>query len=842
MRQVLREDIVTEVSAKTAIVSKDGIGLAASFDNKEEAIRAAGALLVKEGAIDPNYVESMLAREKVANTWLGHGVAIPHGMVEDRGQVKHDGVAVLQVPQGVEWQDGQKARLIFAIAANSDGHIEILKKLTRLLSDTKKLDDLATTKDKDQILAALLEDNSVSAPQKAVTDLSSKVDWVLDYPSGLHARPASMWVDFAKNCGATIQIRNDQQSADMKNLAELLQLGAKKGDTLIFSTDSDKGETLLEEAIKYAKKITASEKASAEKAQIKAKPVHGWTPPSGQKGQSAIAASPGLSIGEIFVLQSGEIKVDDVSQGLNEGAQLLEEALLHTKHKMKAIVDDVTRRIGASDAAIFSAQANLLDDENLIAAACQFMAEGHGAAWSWHQAVEQLADRLASMDNPMLAARAVDLRDVGGRVLAEIDPAYAKGSFEGIKDGAIIVAEDLTPSDTANLDPQKVRGLVTAVGGPTSHTAILARTLGIPAIVAAGQDILKTEDESKAIVDGDNGIIYLNPTDDDLTAAKKQIEKLAKEREKQAAARALPAETSDGHKIDVAANINRADQVPFALEQGGEGVGLMRTEFLFLESNETPDEDQQYKIYRDMIVALKGKPLIIRALDIGGDKQVAHLQLPKEDNPFLGVRGARLLLRRKDLLVPQLRAIYRAAKEGGEPWIMFPMIMSVSEVLSLKNIAEEIRSDLDAPVLKLGIMIEVPAAAIMADALAKHVDFFSIGTNDLTQYTMAVDRQNPDLAAEADSLNPSVLRMIHQTVSGAARHKRWVGVCGGIAGDPFGAMILTGLGVDELSMTPRDIPAVKARLRSMTLEKMQAMAKKALACETAPDVRALDGQ
>lgn len=824
--------------AKTAILSEDAILLGTSFADKEAAIRAGAGLLANVGAIEPDYAQSMLAREKVANTWLGSGVAIPHGMVEDRNLVKHDAISVLQVPDGVEWQNGEKARLIFAIAANSDGHIEILKKLTRLLSNPKKLDELATTKDKAVILSALSDEGQEEATKPV--DLGISKEWVLDYPSGLHARPASIWVEFAKKHGQAIRVRNGAHQADMASLAGLLQLGAKAGDTLTFSTEAENGEKLLDEAVLMVKKITMSERESAEKSKMKPKKVHGFRPPSGVAGLNALSASPGLSVGTIFVLQNGRAEVRDEGQDLVTGAQLLENALARTRQKMKALVDDVTRRIGAADAGIFKAQAALLDDDNLISSACRLMADGHGAAWSWHHAVEEVANGLANMDNPLLAARAVDLRDIGGRVLAEIDPAYAKGSFEGIGEGAIIIAEDLTPSDTANLDPKKVCGLVTASGGPTSHTAILARTLGIPALVAAGKRIFSAKEGETAIVDGYNGLLYLSPTKEDIDGAKKQIAALAKERDNQVAARAMPAKTTDGYVVDIAANINRADQVPFAIEQGGEGVGLMRTEFLFLESNETPDEESQYKVYRDMLHALDGKSLIIRALDIGGDKKVAHLHLPSEDNPFLGVRGARLLLRRKDLLVPQLRAIYRAAKEGGNPWIMFPMIMSVSEVIKLKEMAEEIRQDLAAPVLKLGIMIEVPAAAIMADIFARHVDFFSIGTNDLTQYTMAVDRQNPDLAAEADSLNPAVLRMVEATVKGALANKKWVGVCGGIAGDPFGAMLLTGLGVKELSMTPRDISAVKARLRAYSLADMQKLAKKALQCETAEAVRALD--
>ena len=276
----------------------------------------------------------------------------------------------------------------------------------------------------------------------------------------------------------------------------------------------------------------------------------------------------------------------------------------------------------------------------------------------------------------------------------------------------------------------------------------------------------------------------------------------------------------------------------------------MRTEFLFLERGDTPSEDDQYATYSAMLKALAGRPLIVRTLDIGGDKQVAHLHLPKEENPFLGVRGARLLLRRPDLMEPQLRALYRAAKDhvpadarrgkDAPLSIMMPMITSVPEVLRLRAICEGIRAEIGAPEVPLGIMIEVPAAAIQADVLARHCDFFSIGTNDLTQYTLAIDRQNTDLAPEADSLHPAVLRLIRQTCEGAARHGRFVGVCGGIAGDPFGASLLAGLGVHELSMTPRDLPGVKARLRVCDMAELKALAAQACAEEDAAAVRALD--
>ena len=290
--------------------------------------------------------------------------------------------------------------------------------------------------------------------------------------------------------------------------------------------------------------------------------------------------------------------------------------------------------------------------------------------------------------------------------------------------------------------------------------------------------------------------------------------------------------------MEIAANANRPEQASAALAAGAEGVGLMRTEFLFLERDRAPDEDEQYQSYRAMLDTLDGKPLIVRTLDIGGDKQLPYLPLPPEENPFLGVRGARLLLRRPELLETQLSAIYRAARHGPLS-ILFPMITSLHEVRTLRALCERLRTQLDAPAVPIGIMVEVPAAAAMADLLAPHVDFFSIGTNDLTQYTLAMDRQHPELAREADALHPAVLRMVRQTVNGANAHRRWVGVCGGVAGDPLGAAILAGLGVQELSMSPRDIAAVKATLRRTSSGQLARLAEDALACADASAVRAL---
>ncbi|WP_336486389.1 phosphoenolpyruvate--protein phosphotransferase [Methylobacterium nigriterrae] len=836
-------NLTPRLLVRTAVAPRD----------KEDAIAQAAQLLIAAGCIDPAYADSMRRREEVANTYLGHGVVIPHGMVDDRHLVRESGLAVLQVPDGIAWHDGQTAHFVVAIAAQSDTHITVLRRLTRLIQDEARLERLRTTTRQADIAEAFTEDPAAPGSAGPATDLRQRFDWTVDYPTGLHARPASHWVETARACPARIQVRHGSRVADAKNLIALLQLGLRCGDAVVISTEGDDEAGALARICAAVTGLSAGEKAAAQRAAEaaarEASPVAGWNPADGPRILPGIGASPGIAIGPVHVLASAEITVPDEPEPLTSGGDRLHAALAATGDQLRALADDTERRLGKADAGIFRAQGELIADTDLITLACQLMVEGHGVAFAWSRAVDRLAGQLAALGNPVLAGRAADLRDVGRRVLAQIDPALTSG-HDLPDEPCILIAPDLAPSDTAGLDPARVIGLATAQGGPTSHTAILARTLGIPAVVAGGAGLLALRNGTRAILDGSAGRLYLDPSEADIASAAAWRERQRETAAEEARERARPARTRDGHAIAIGANVNNPEQVPFALDQGAEGVGLMRTEFLFLERGESPSEDEQFETYRDMLKALDGRPLIVRTLDIGGDKQVAHLQLPREENPFLGVRGARLLLRRPDLMEPQLRALYRAAREcvapgapGGKDAplsIMMPMITSVPEVLRLRETCERIRAEAGAPEVPLGIMIEVPAAAIQSDALAQYCDFFSIGTNDLTQYALAIDRQNTELAPEADSLHPAVLRLIHMTCEGAARHRRFVGVCGGIAGDPFGACLLAGLGVHELSMTPRDLPGVKARLRAAEMGELRALAARACAQEDAAAVRALD--
>lgn len=815
------------------------VGLGAAPASKDAAIAAAARLLEDAGCIAPGYTRSMLRREAITGTFLGHGVAIPHGMGEDRHLVRRDGIAVLQVPGGVAWGAGQVARLIVAIAARGDAHIAILRRLAALMQSSDRLAALAATTAAEEIVEALAGEAAGPAAPAAAADFAHRFDMVVEDPAGLHARPAAAWAQAARQSGLRVRVRHGAAVADGRNLVALLQLGLRAGDRVVISAE---GEDAAAGLARLRARLAARTAPPAQPP-AQAATARGWTPPEPLAAIGGIAASPGLAIGRLHVVAGGAAAIADEPLALAESGMRLDAALAAARGELHDLAAATEARLGAGEAAIFRAQAELLHDDDLIAACCRLMVEGHGPAWAWHAAVGQRVAALAELDNPVLAGRAADLRDAGRRVLARLDPAAATAARTPADlpaEPCILVADDLSPSETAGLDPARVAGLATAAGGPAAHTAILARTLGLPALVGGGGALLGLPSGAMAILDGAAGCLYPDPP---AAAIQSAIAWRDAFRARQAAASraaGAPAVTRDGHRIGIAANVDRPALVAAALAAGAEAVGLMRTEFLVLDADAPPDEAAQTEIYRAMIAALEGRRLVIRALDLGGDKQAPHLGLPREANPFLGVRGARLLLRRPDLLEPQLRAIYRAAMAGGDVAVMFPMVTSVDEVVRLRDACERVRASLGAPVLPLGVMIEVPAAAILAERLAAACDFLSIGTNDLTQYTLATDRQNPALAAAADSLHPAVLRLVAQVVAGAAARGCPVGVCGGMAGDPAGAALLAGLGVTALSMAPAEIAAVKARLCGARMAALRALAARALDAATADEVRALE--
>ncbi len=472
--------------AAPASRATDLVRIDATATDKADAIRQVGQLLVAAGCAQPGYEESMVRREAVANTFLGAGLAIPHGLGEDKHMVRRDGVAILQLRDGVEWNPGQRAHIVVGIAANSDSHLSILRRLTRLIQDEPRLQALVQTEDAADFARALGKDSSPDTTAAPLGDYAHVVTWTVDYPAGLHARPASAWVEAARAGATPLRVRHGDEAADPRNLVALLQLGLRQGDEVSISSEGAGAEVTLAAFLAAVRRLTSREKEDAARAaQKREAPVRAWVPVGKPRLIAGVAASPGLAIGPIHVLTSAELNIPDHPVDLASGGALLNDALVRTRAQMTALIDDTTRRLGASEAAIFKAQADLLDDTDLITLTCQNMVEGHGVAWSWHQAVGRIAARLSALGNPVLAARAADLEDVARRVLAEIDPSLTAGTLADLPEvPCILVAEDLSPSDTATLDIARVAGIATALGGPTSHSAILARTLGLPSVVA----------------------------------------------------------------------------------------------------------------------------------------------------------------------------------------------------------------------------------------------------------------------------------------------------------------------------------------------------------------------
>lgn len=809
--------------------------LGAAPANKRDAIQLVGDLLVQSGCIEPGYIESMFGREEVANTYLGNGITIPHGLPKDRDLIKKTGIAIVQVPQGVSWNDGDTAHLVVGIAAKSDEHIQVLRRLTRVLGNEDQVRQLIITNNPADIVEALTGERPAQAAP-VLADFPNYFDAIIHNKTGLHARPATNFVDLVRGYQSAVRVRNADRVADGRSMLALLQLGVEGGATIRVSAEGQDAAALLA-VLKTAIAEGLGDEPEETPAATSSSAGLEWAPRNFSAVLDGVSAAGGLAVGSVRQHASQEIVVEDMPGNLMQEGESLQSALSNASIELEKLYEEVKIRFGSGKASIFRAHAEFLKDTSLVQQTVGLIFKNHSAAWAWQEVIRDRVNQIQKLDDAVLAGRAVDLSDVGQRVLRHLT-GNADMAVDMYAYPVVLLAEDLKPSDTAALDPDAILGFCTSIGGSTSHTAIIARSMGIPAVVAAGKQVLDVPNGTPCILDGFNGKLYLNPSAADL-ADVIEVQRQLKMREEEArTSRFQPAVTVDGHKVEIAANINRAAAVEAALDAGAEGVGLMRTEFLFLERDSIPTEEEQFEAYKAMVLALGGRPLIIRTLDIGGDKDVPYLNLPKEDNSFLGIRGIRLCLARPDLFIPQLRAIYRAATYGHLK-IMFPMISTIEDFEQARDITETVRKELGAPYVEIGIMIEVPSAVILADQLAKIVDFFSIGTNDLTQYTLAMDRVHPQLAKQADGLHPAVLRMVDQTVKAASRENKWVGVCGGVASDPKGAILLVGLGVSELSMSVPNIPAIKAQLRKMSFAEMRAMAEKALACRNGTEVRAL---
>ncbi|MGO9885096.1 MAG: phosphoenolpyruvate--protein phosphotransferase [Solirubrobacteraceae bacterium] len=654
---------------------------------------------------------------------------------------------------------------------------------------------------------------------------------------GLHARPAARVIEAVRDLDADVRIAKagaGRAPASAKSLTAVVSLGARMGDELEVSATGPDAHAAIAALMALADEGFGD---GVDAVVVQAPPAAFSGPPVAGDLLSGVPASPGVVLGNVWRLDGASAApprdrpVDDPAA---ERARL-DDALAEAATAIGADRELIAGRAGQAEAEIFDAHLALLADEALLGPARSAIERGASAERAWHDAAVAVAGQYRALSDPLLAERATDVLDVGARVVGLLSGASA----ETVAQAGIVIADELTPAQAARLDPSLVTGIATAGGSTTAHAAILARALGLPAVVGLGSGLLAIADGTTVLLDGRAGTVLMDPSPEVQRDAWTRRER---DERRRAAARKRahePGALRDGTRIEVFANLGAVGEAPRAVELGAEGVGLLRTEFLFLDRATLPDEDEQAETLRGIAVDLGGRPLVVRTLDAGADKPLPALPMPAEANPFLGVRGIRLALAREDVLETQLRAILRVATQHPVK-VMLPMVATADEIEATRAVLARAREATGvATEFELGIMVEVPAAALTANVLAEQVDFFSVGTNDLTQYTMAAERGDPRLAGLLDGTQPAVLRLIKETVAAAAAHGCWVGVCGELAGDPEAAVLLAGLGVTELSMAPPLIAEVKAALRQVSLSDARAAADSALGVRDAKAARSL---
>ncbi|MCM2129968.1 phosphoenolpyruvate--protein phosphotransferase [Larsenimonas rhizosphaerae] len=940
-------------------LTQDAVSLGRTATDWRDALTQAGQSLVDAGLAEEGYRDALFDRENQSSTYLGNGIAIPHGTQDSRQYVKKTGVRLLQFPGGVDWHDGARVTLIITIAAQSDEHLDILRSLTHVLDRDGVADQLSsasspeavinllskepalpTRLDQDTLLVGLpardrlelataaaarlrqigcvdelfvadildqtpvalgqklwlvrsrhgvkqpalgfatsqpplsdtagvfclaehgdghvplmerliglLEDGKGEelarvSPQQILARLSGESSDAetakvrVRNAHGLHARPAKQLVQVAREQGIEIKVRlmeGDANAVSATSLTKVIGLGARRGQMLVFSARGATAAAALDTVVEAVRGglgevVTPLDDTSAARPSRNKTRYTPVEPPAPDTALAAVAASPGMAIAPVFVMRLPDFKYEEHSSDAAGERERLSNAIDQAHRQLESLIDHA----GGEVAEILSMHEEMVQDPELKEAGFEAIGEGLSAEAGWWKAIDTSARAQEALADRLLAERAADLRDVGRRVLGLLcgvelpePPAHPY----------ILVMEDVGPSDVAQLDTSKVKGLLTAKGGATSHSAILARALGIPAVVGAGDTVLALANGQDMILDGERGRVIPQPSQERRDRAELSIRERDQRERKAYDARFESAVTTDSHRIEVCANLGNTAHAKDAVERGAEGVGLLRTEFIFMAHPDAPDLDTQISEYREAFDALgHDRPLVARTLDVGGDKPLDYWPIPQEDNPFLGLRGIRLALTRPEVLETQIRALLTAADDRPLR-IMFPMVKDVAEFHAAKAIVDRVQQDIKAPDVQVGVMIEIPSCAILAPTLAKHVDFFSIGTNDLTQYTLAIDRGHSQLSAQADGLHPAVLHLIKMTVDAAHAEGRWVGVCGELASDAQAVPVLVGLGVDELSVAARQVPMVKARIRELSMADSTQLAERILMLPTAADVR-----
>ncbi|MEH1844911.1 MAG: phosphoenolpyruvate--protein phosphotransferase [Nostoc sp.] len=719
------------------------------------------------------------------------------------------------------------------------------------------------------LLAKATQLGVVSKPLSVVTSTTTNIEsptpeirLIVSNRLGLHARPAAQFVATAARFQSQILVQNLTRNTELvrgDSINQVTTLGVRQGHELVITaTGSDANEALAALQALFANNFGEAARSCCSNKEGLPNPegednvalnsppaFHHEITPATHGELLGIAASSGVAIAPVVHYQPTQIHITQHHVEDVEAEWQRVQAVIHiARQEIQAVFSQASIQIGDAEAAIFDAQLLFLEDPVLLEAVKERILEHHlNAEAAWQAVVDEVATSYHTLEDSYLQERVDDVVDVGQRVLRLL--AGNAPAKVHLQEPAILVATDLTPSDTAGLDPTKVVGICTTSGSATSHSAIIARTLGIPAVLGVDAQVLHLADGTLMALDGESGKAWVEPESHilDLLAAKQSAWQTAQQEARATAHQ--PAITRDGRQVSVFANIGSISDVQVAVASGAQGVGLLRTEFLYLDRTNAPTEEEQLAVYQAIAQVLDNRPLIIRTLDVGGDKPLPYLKVGlREANPFLGWRGIRFCLDHLDLFKTQLRAILRASV-GHQIKIMLPMIATVTEVRAAKVILGEVQAELNQAgisfdaAMKVGIMVEVPSAVAIADQLATEVDFFSIGTNDLSQYIMASDRTNPRVANLVDALHPAVLRMVQQTIQTAHAAGISVGLCGELAADTLATPILLGLGLDELSVNPQSIPRLKQAIARLSIVECEAIVASALQQDSAVHVREL---
>jgi len=645
---------------------------------------------------------------------------------------------------------------------------------------------------------------------------------------GLHARPAALVRQTAQGFKSRSQLHFGGRSASCDSVMGMMGLAINEQAEVHVSCRGSDAEAALRAL------LTTLSTALAEEAHTQAPQAKAPSRAAEEGVLHGVCAAPGLVSGTLVRLEGIQLPEDVGGHDVEEQRQRLRQALAHVSRDIQITLEHAKARRHIDEQAIFSAHLALLEDPVLLDAADLSIDQGRAAPHAWSQSIDMQCQVLRQLGSALLAERANDLHDLRQRVLRVLLGEACK--FD-VPTGAIVAARELTPSDLLQLSAQGVAGVCMAEGGATSHVAILARGKGLPCLVALGEALLAQAPGQSVVLDADGGRLELTPSAERLTQVQQVHSQRVALRAQQQTLAHTPARTVDGIGIEVAANAASSIEAGEAFANGADGIGLLRTEFLFVDRHTAPDDEEQREAYQAVLDAMGDRPVIIRTIDVGGDKQLDYLPLPAEANPVLGLRGIRLAQVRPELLDQQLRALLQT-RPLQRCRILLPMVTEVDELLHIRQRLDALAAELgleERP--QLGVMIEVPAAALLAEQLAEHADFLSIGTNDLSQYTLAMDRDHAGLAARVDALHPALLRLIAQTCVGAARHGRWVGVCGALASDPLATPVLIGLGVRELSVSPPQVGEIKDRVRHLDAAQCQRISTDLLNLASAAAVR-----